>query len=147
MKSRQRTLLTPVIDLASNSSNRSAFRSMAAPRLSLAPDAESIAANRRRERLLVRGGASLILLALASTALACLFQPSQGFELLVAIFVVTCLGLAVFAFAAVAWRRICAGRGHSFNETDIFPDGSVMVYQCRHCGERRYVTRESTPGA
>jgi hypothetical protein len=115
---------------------------MATQRLTLAPDAESISANRRRERFLVRVAAGLVLLALASTALYCLVQFSQVFALLVAICGATCLGLAGFVIVAMIWRRVCAARGHSFRETDLFPDGKVMVYQCHHCGEQRYVTRE-----
>ena len=118
---------------------------MATQRLSLAPDAESISANRRRERLLVRLAACFVPLALASTALYYRFQSSTVFALLVAICGAACLGLAAFVIVAVVWRRVCAAGGHSFRETDVFPDGSVTVYQCRHCGEHRYIPREATP--
>jgi Na+/proline symporter len=118
---------------------------MATERLSLAPDAESISANHRRERFLVRVAACLVLLALVSTTLYYLFQASELARLLVAIGGATSLGLAAFVMVAVVWRRVCAARGHSFRETDVFPDGRVMVYQCRHCGEQRYVDPEATP--
>jgi hypothetical protein len=117
---------------------------MTTQRPSLAPDAESLAANRRREHLLMRVAAFLGLLALASIALYYLFQSSEVFALLLAIGGATCLGLAVFVIVAVIWRRVCAARGHCLLQTDVFPDGSVTVYQCRHCGEHRYVTREAT---
>jgi Na+/proline symporter len=118
---------------------------MAIERLSLPPDVESISANHRRERFLVRVAAGLVLLALVSTTLYYLFQSSHLVTLFVAIGGATSLGLAAFVIVAVVWRRVCAARGHSFRETDVFPGGSVMVYQCRHCGERRYVDPEATP--
>lgn len=117
---------------------------MVEPELNLPPDAESIAANRRRERLLLWVVACLALLALASSALHHLFASSQLLSLLIAIFGTACLGLAAFSICAILWRRVCASRGHSFRQTDVFPDGSISVYQCRHCGEQRYVTREAT---
>ena len=120
---------------------------MPAVPIDLPPDEESIAANRRRERLLLQVAACLALVALASIALYALFASSQLLSLLTAIFGVTCLGLAGFVIVAILWRRGCALRGHSFCETDIFPDGSVTVYQCRHCGEHRYVPREATRNA
>ena len=120
---------------------------MVESKLNLPPDAESITANRRREHLLVWVIAGLALLALASSALYHLFAFSQFLSLLIAIFGATCLGLAAFSICAILWRRVCAWRGHSFRQTDVFPDGSITVYQCRHCGEQRFVTREATQNA
>jgi hypothetical protein len=120
---------------------------MVEPVLNLPPDAESISANRRRERFLLWVVASLTLLALASSALYHLFASSELLSLLIAIFCAACLGLAAFSIVAILWRRVCAWRGHSFRQTDVFPDGSVTVYHCRHCGEPRYVPREATRNA
>lgn len=127
-------------------SERLAIRSMVEP-VELPPDAESIAANRRRERLLLWVAACLGLLALALSALYNLFASSQLLSLLIAIFGATCLGLAAFCILAILWRRVCAWRGHSFCETDVFPGGRITVYQCRHCGEHRYVSREVAQNA
>lgn len=117
---------------------------MVEPEPNLPPDAESITANRRREHLLLWVAACLALLALASGTLYHLFASFHLLSLLIAIFGATCLGLAAFLIFAILWRRVCATRGHSFRQTDVFRDGSIKVYQCRHCGEQRFVTREAT---
>jgi hypothetical protein len=91
---------------------------MATERLSFVPDAESISANRRRERFLVRVATYLVLLAFALTALYYPFRSSQVLSLLVAICGATCVGLPGFVIAAIVWRRGCAARGHSFREID-----------------------------
>jgi hypothetical protein len=115
---------------------------MVEPELNLPPDEESITANRRRTCLLLRFAAFLALLAIASGALYYFFAFSQLLSLLVAIFGVTCLGLAAFSILAILWRRVCAWRGHVFCQIDVFPDGRITVYECRHCGEQRYVPVE-----
>src|SRR2546430_5527922 len=108
---------------------------MAKPQVTLPPDAESTSANRHRERFLLRVGGFLMLLAVLSICLYYLLQSWELLSLLMAIFGVSCLGLAGFAVLAIVWRRACGWRGHSFRETDVFPGGAVTVYECRHCGE------------
>ena len=120
---------------------------MVEPDVNLAPTAESITANRQRERFILWVAASLALLALGSSVLYQLFASSQLLSLLIAIFGATSLGLGAFCIFAILWRRGCAWRGHAFRQTDVFPGGSITVYQCRHCGEHRYVARETTEAA
>ena len=118
---------------------------MADPQVTLPPDPESVSANRGRERFLVRVGGVCVLVAIVSIWLSSVLQSWELLSLLMVIFGVSCLGFAGFAVLAILWRRACGWRGHSFRETDVFPGGGVSVYECRHCGEHRFVTHETAP--
>lgn len=120
---------------------------MTEPALRLPPDAEAVRANRHRERLLVRVSACLWFAGAVCFALYYLLQSHETLSLLVGIAAATFAGLGTFVVLAIVWRRACGWRGHAFREADVFPDGSVTVYECRHCGEYRYVSRAASQKA
>jgi len=95
--------------------------------------------------LLIAGG--LFLLAIVCFGLYRLIQFSQSLSLLLAIAAAAFVGCASFALLAILWRRVCGRRGHAFREVDVFPGGRTKVYECRHCGEHRYVRHEVAENA
>jgi hypothetical protein len=120
---------------------------VATKRFQIPAESESIAANLQRERLLLRVAGGLLLLAAVSFGFDWLLHLPHVLSLLLGIAAAAFAGSAAFALVAIAWRRVCGWRGHAFREIDVFPDGSTSVYECRHCGEHRYISREGTQPA
>ena len=105
-------------------------------------DADPASATLSRERLMLKITRCLYFAASIFITLSFLLSSSRPLlSLFVAIVGAACFGVGSFNVLAVLWRRLCGRRGHDFRELDVFPDGSAFVYECRHCGERRFTSR------